>query len=220
MEYLRSAISALVRTVLDLNVNSSALEGLQDVDTLSVNDIIKDAVPRAARMVIEAAPHYLLDRGEAFATSVKWQTQIGTGMGWIQLPDDFLRLVTFQLSDWSYACIEAITEDNPLYHQMKSRYPGIVGNVQRPVTAIVHQPIGLTLEFYVGNSSASNIQIKRARYIPMPRWIPTQTDDLQIKIPEKLLDATVYQTAYLVSQSLGDDAAAARFAKVTEEMLK
>lgn len=222
MDYTLDTILPLVRSAMDLNVDSTPLTSLVDVDTLALNDIIEDAFPRAARMVIETAPHYLLDRGQALATtsaggtaiSVKWATQIGTGWGWIQLPDDFLRLVSFQMSDWDYAVVTPITEDEPRYKQLKSRFGGITGNPQHPEVAIVHQPIGLTLEFYSCNSSASDIQVKRARYIPIPRW----TNNV-ISIPEKLLNATIHQTCYLVSQAVGDDAAAARHLKITESML-
>ena len=214
MQYSINDLKAEVRVALDLNINSTPLSTLEDLDTLTNDEIIEAMLPRAARMVIEAAPHHLLDRGEPFAEVVKWNTAIGQGMGWIQLPDDFLRLVTFQMSDWAYPVVQPILEDDPLYIQQKSKY-GIKGNTERPVVAIVHQPIGLVLEFYSCNSAENDIQVKRARYIPIPRVV-----EGIISFPEKLKEAVVMQTCYLVSQTLADDGAAARYEKITQNMLQ
>lgn len=196
---------------LDENVDSSALSGLGDVDTLKLDEIVESKVVDAARIIETNAPAHLLDSGKAFGESIGWDGQPGYGAGYIHLPDDFMRLVCFQMSDWDYAVTIAITEDSPQYQMQRSRFAGVRGNPQKPVVAITSQPIGLVLEFF-SCYSGENAFIKKARYIPMPR-----IRNGKIELCEKLRRAVVYYTAYLAALSLGDgDAAAALLATARE----
>lgn len=198
MEYNISELKTAIRVAMDQNNSSTALSALGDVDTLKLEEIIESKIPIAARIVESIAPAMLLDSGKAFGEVIGWDSQPGYGSGHIQLPDDFLRLVTFQMSDWDYAVTEAISETDPLYIQQRSRYPGIKGNPQRPVVAIVQQPIGQVLEFY-SCETGDQAFIKRARYIPVPR-----VRNHMIDICEKLKDAIVFYAAYLVALEIGN----------------
>ena len=211
MEYLVENIIKEVKVALDENVDSSALSGLGDVDTLKLDEIVESKVVDAARIIESNAPAHLLDSGKAFGESIGWDGQPGYGAGYIHLPDDFMRLVCFQMSDWDYALTMAITEDSPLYQMQRSRFAGVRGNPQKPVVAITSQPIGLVLEFFSCYSGESAF-IKKARYIPMPR---IRND--KIELCEKLKPAVVYYTAYLSALSMGEgDAAAALLATARE----
>lgn len=211
MEYNVSDIVLEAKVALDENVDSSALSGLGDVDTLKLDEIVESKVVDAARIIETNAPAHLLDSGKAFGESIGWDGQPGYGAGYIHLPDDFMRLVCFQMSDWDYAVTIAITEDSPQYQMQRSRFAGVRGNPQKPVVAITSQPIGLVLEFF-SCYSGENAFIKKARYIPMPR-----IRNGKIELCEKLRRAVVYYTAYLAALSLGDgDAAAALLATARE----
>lgn len=211
MEYLVENIIKEVKVALDENVDSSALSGLGDVDTLKLDEIIESKVVDAARIIESNAPAHLLDSGRAFGESIGWDGQPGYGAGYIHLPDDFMRLVCFQMSDWDYALTMAITEDSPQYQMQRSRFAGVRGNPQKPVVAITSQPIGLVLEFF-SCYSGDNAFIKKARYIPMPR-----IRNGKIELCEKLKPAVVYYTAYLSALSMGEgDAAAALLATARE----
>ena len=211
MEYNVSDIVQEAKVALDENVDSSALSGFGDVDTLKLDEIVESKVVDAARVIESNAPAHLLDSGKAFGESIGWDGQPGYGAGYIHLPDDFMRLVCFQMSDWDYALTMAITEDSPQYQMQRSRFAGVRGNPQKPVVAITMQPIGLVLEFYSCYSGDSAF-IKRARYIPIPR-----VKNGKIELCEKLKPAIVYYTAYLSALSLGEgDAAAAMLATARE----
>lgn len=211
MEYNVSDIVQEAKVALDENVDSSALSGLGDVDTLKLDEIIESKVVDAAMVIEQNAPAYLLDSGKAFGESIGWDGQPGYGAGYIHLPDDFMRLVCFQMSDWDYAVTVALAEDSPLYQMQRSRFAGVRGNPQKPVVAITSQPIGLVLEFF-SCYSGENAFIKKARYIPIPR-----IKNGKIELCEKLRRAVVYYTAYLVALSLGNgDAAAAMLATARE----
>lgn len=211
MEYNVSDIVQEAKVALDENVDSSALSGLGDVDTLKLDEIVESKVVDAAMVIEQNAPAYMLDSGKAFGESIGWDGQPGYGAGYIHLPDDFMRLVCFQMSDWDYALTMAITEDSPQYQMQRSRFAGVRGNPQKPVVAITSQPIGLVLEFF-SCYSGENAYIKKARYIPVPR-----IKNGKIDLCEKLRRAVVYYTAYLAALSLGNgDAAAAMLATARE----
>lgn len=186
-----------VRIAIDKNNSSAPLVALTDVDTLSIDALIESKIEDAARAVTVNAPRHLLDSGKGFSTAVAWSSSKTKHWGFTQLPEDFLRLVTFQMSDWSYPVVEAITETDPIYKQQNSRFAGIGGNPQRPVVAIVQHPIGLILEFY--SCTSNDVAVKIARYIPIPR-----IESEHVGISEKLFDAVVYYCAYLVLTSLSE----------------
>jgi hypothetical protein len=211
MEYNVSDIVQEAKVALDENVSSAALAELGDVDTLKLEEIIESKVVDAAMVIEQNAPAYMLDSGKAFGESIGWDGQPGYGAGYIHLPDDFMRLVCYQMSDWDYAVTVAITEDSPQYQMQRSRFAGVRGNPQKPVVAITSQPIGLVLEFF-SCYSGENAFIKKARYIPIPR-----IKNGKIDLCEKLKRAVVYYTAYLAALSLGNgDAAAAMLATARE----
>ena len=211
MEYNVSDIVLEAKVALDENVDSTSMEGLPDEDTLKLNEIIESKIVDAAMVIELNAPAYMLDSGKAFGESIGWDGQPGYGAGYIHLPDDFMRLVCFQMSDWDYALTMAITEDSPQYQMQRSRFAGVRGNPQKPVVAITSQPIGLVLEFY-SCYSGDDAYIKKARYIPIPR-----IKNGKIDLCEKLRRAVVYYTAYLAALSLGNgDAAAAMLATAKE----
>ena len=212
MLYNISDIVKEVKIAIDENVDSTSMEGLPDEDTLKLNEIIESKVVDAARIIMVNAPVHLLDNGKPFAESITWQSAPGYGMGYIHLPDDFLRLVSFKMSDWDYAVTVAITEDSPQYQMQRSRFAGVRGNPQKPVVAITQQPVGLVLEFYSCNSG-ENAAVVRARYIPVPR-----IRNHRIEFPEKLRSAIVYYTAYLTSLSLGNGDAAAAMLSTSREL--
>lgn len=201
MEYKLSDLVKEVRVVMDKNMTSTALSGLDDVDTLSVDDIIKASIPRGARIVETSAPFHLLGRGEPFSGTIYWPKSVGIGSGHIHLPDDFLRLVCFQMSDWVRPASEAITQDSPLYAMQSSEYAGIRGNPHNPVVAIVPWSTGLELEFY-SCTVGSDVYVRRARYLPIPT-ITGDGDSATVNISEKLKDAIVYYSGGLAASSMG-----------------
>lgn len=202
MKYTVSDLIAEVRVVMDRNNTSAPLLAEGDIDTLTIEEIIEASLPRAARIIEGNAPHHLIDSGKPFGQSISWESRRGIGSGSIHLPDDYLRLVVFQMSDWSRPVTETISEDDDEYAVQRSRY-GVKGNPQRPVVAVVQQPIGLVLEFY-SCEAGDKAYVKRARYLPIPK-----VRKGKIELCEKLKDAVVYYTGYLAYLSLGDANSAA-----------
>ena len=228
MEYAVNDLVREVRVCIDQNMTSEALSGLGDVDTLSLEDIIRSKIADAARVVERAAPAHLLDSGRAFACSIGWDNVAGVGSGHIHLPDNFLRLVCFQMSDWSHAVYEPIGQSDPLYARQHSRFPGLRGSPQRPVVAIVGQPIGQVLEFY-SCTAGEDVFVKQARYIPIPRIKPrtnvmtgetNPTGEDVIDLCEKLKPSIVYYTAYQTALTIGDEKLAAAMLGTSKDLME
>lgn len=197
MRYQVKDIMRDVRVALDMNNTGQALIEAGDTDTLSLDEIIRSKIADAARIVELNAPVHLLDGGRAFGDSIAWESAWGYGMGMIHLPDDFLRLIIFQMSDWEKPVTEAITPENPKYAMQRSRY-GVKGCPQKPVVAVITEPINQVLEFYTC-TGGEGTYIKQARYMPIPRIVGEN-----IELCEKLKPAIVYYTAFMVAQVIND----------------
>lgn len=207
-----------VRVALDENKVSEALIAEADIDTLTLNEIIKSKIEDAARTISLMAPNHLLAGGDPFGDAITWQSSVGYGAGSIVLPEDFLRLVCFQMSDWSYAVTDAISADHPYYKMQFSRHAGIKGNPQKPVVAIVTQTVGRVLQFF-SCTAGDSIYIKQASYIPMPSI--TEVDGYEtIRFCELLHPSIVYYAAHLVALSLKDMDAATTMLNLSKEFLQ
>ena len=219
MLYAVTALMEEIRVILDQNKVSTQLLDTGDIDTLTLDEIIRSKIVDATRVVVLNAPNHLLDGGvdggPNFGESISWDSgQAGYGIGSIDLPRDFLRLICFQMSDWSRAVTEAINENHPKYAMQASRYSGIRGCPEKPVVAIVHTAVGLTLEFF-SCIDGEGVKIKKARYIAMPK---IDTND-EIDICEKLKAATVYHAASLVATTLKDSQQAQFLKEVSASLM-
>lgn len=195
MIYQIQDIERDVRIALDENDVSTQLVQMGDVDTLALNDIIRSKIVEAVRRVELAAPAHLLEEGHDFSSGIYWN---GDGSGWVLLPDDFMRLIAFRMSDWERTVYEAISVDDPLYAKQSSRYKGIRGNVQKPVCAIVNRAEGKALEFYACKDNTA--MIVRAGYLPYPS---IDAND-GIDISQRCYEAVIYAIAALVAATYGD----------------
>ena len=184
-----------VRVVLDQNKISDTLAELGDVETLSLDSIIESQIEEGAKRTLAEAPVYLLDGGYNLIRSVYWNEN---NSGWLLLPDDFMRLIVFEMSDWERAVFSAISVDDVTYKNQSSRFKGLRGNVQRPVCAISIRPEGRVLEFY--SSKTQDAVVTRAVYLPYPKIDKYKG----INISERCYKAVVYAIASLVLLIYGE----------------
>lgn len=214
MEYGIEKIKEDVRIAIDENAQSEAFINNADEDTLTLNQIIESNIEEAALMVCNAAPIHMVGDGNSFGDSLYWFDSVGNGGGYTVLPDDFLRLITFQMSDWSYPVSVAITMNHPKYAMQKSRFPGVRGCPQKPVVAVVPRAIGLTLEFY-SCTSGTEAKVIRACYLPTPKIV-----NGEIELSERIYKAVINQCAALTMLTVGRADAAEHFVKLSQELIK
>jgi hypothetical protein len=212
-----------VRVALDQNNSSTALLAEGDIDTLSLNEIIKSKIVEAVRSVHATAPYYMLEQGHNIPVSICWlddvtttingvsTTTVGTDTaGFVLLPKDFQRLVVFQLSDWERPVYNAISTDDTEYEKQFSRFKGLRGTSQKPVCAIAVRSEGLALEFF--SCKSRNVTVTRAVYIPLA----SIDDSGNVDLSERCYPAIVYMVAALTLYALSDT----ERGKVFEELSK
>lgn len=195
--YRLEDIARDVRVAIDRNGSSDALIEIGDVDTLTLDDIIKSKIVEAVKRVHSEAPAHLLDGGHSFGDKVAlfWQDM---GSGWVLLPEDFMRFVAFRMSDWKRTVFRCMTAEDKEYEKQSSRFKGIRGTARNPKCFITTRPEGRALEFYSSNNDEA--QITQAVYIPYP-----EVDDLQsVEICSRCYNAVVYAVAALVMAAFGD----------------
>ncbi len=195
MIYQLDKIMQDVRICIDQNMMSDALLESGDIDTLSLDEIIKSKILEAVQRVHMSAPNYLLEVGHNFGDAVYWRE---LESGWVLLPPDFMRLVVFEMDDWEQAVYQAISTDDEEYEKQRSRFKGIRGTSQRPVCAIAIRPEGRVLEFY--SCKSTDAKVSRAIYIPYPKV----DEDGGVDISERCYDAVVYTAAGLTLVTCGE----------------
>lgn len=214
MKYSVEKIVVDVRKILDENEVSTVLVNDGDNDTLSLNAIISHKITDAARSVLDATHSRHLDAGVNLPTEITWPISVGNGMGSIPLPDDFGRLLIFQMSDWRQPVLNPIYDSDPLYALQKSKYAGITGGVEKPVCAITTGITGKVLEFYSCREGAA-VTIKIAKYLPYP-----SISEGGIDLCEKLYLPTIYYIAGLVSITYKDSEHGVRLIEIAGDYIK
>lgn len=130
-----------IRVVLDQNMSSEALSELGDIDTLSLDELIRSKIEDAALAVIKAAPISKLgDITERLIGSVSISDSERHVVR-VKLPKDFARLVRFKMKSWPRAVYGAEPPISPYYEQANSEF-GILGTRERPVVFLVPSPVG------------------------------------------------------------------------------
>ncbi len=200
-----------VRVCLDQNMTSEQLLLTGDIDTLSLNDIINQKIPEAVRRVHMDAPSYLLECGHTFGDAIFWGD---LESGWVQLPDDFMRLIMFRMSDWERAVYTAISTYDVEYEKMRCRIKALRGTAQKPVCAIAMHPEGKVLEFYSCKSESASVA--QATYMPFPKI----DADGGIDISENCYTAMIYTAAALVVNTFGDAQKASAFSELAKSALQ
>lgn len=210
MDYARSDILAAVRVILDKNMSGEALTALGDVDTLSLDEIIESKVLDAVRIVHSDAPYYRLDGLSTFADSdIVWD---GLHCGYVLLPDDFLRLVSFKMDDWQRTVHEAIDVGDPRYVLQSSAYKGVRGTPEKPVVAVAPYSDGLALEFF--SCRSDDAVIAAATYLPLPTWV-----DGCVSICKRLYRAACYMAAGLTAAAFDDTQTYAALTEQSNKMM-
>lgn len=195
MIYQLSKILEDVRVCLDRNQTDTALISDGDEETLQLDELIQSKVTEGVDAAHLAAPYWKLEQGHNFADRIFWKEKES---GYVLLPDNFLRLVVFEMSDWETPVYEAITVDDPRYAQCRSRIKALRGTAQRPVCAIAVETFGRILEFY--SCKSEDATVERAVYVPLAKIDGNDGVD----ISKQCYEAAVYQIAALTLQAMGE----------------
>lgn len=192
-----------VKIILDENIETGSVLA-KDYNQLEIETLIRSRIVDAVMAVHEEAPSDMIDGGTDMKSQPINMHTGGLGTGYIELPDDFMRLVIFKLTAWRRPVIEPIRDTDPLYFMQKSKFNGIRGGVDKPVCALSTGQNGRILEFYsVPAGETATIEI--AKYLALPEI--TGVDDEgngMIEISKRLMRPVYYYTAGLVATTLKD----------------
>lgn len=200
-----------VRVCLDQNMTSEQLLHTEDVDTLALDDIIRSKILEAVVRVHTNAPTYLLEQGHNFGDTVYWGD---LESGWVLLPQDFMRLIVFEMSDWERGVFTAISPSDPEYALQRQRVKALRGTAQRPVCAITTRPEGRALEFY--SCKTKEAYVRRGVYLPYPEI----DKDGGIDICERCYTAVIYAAAALTALTLGETDASSALSEISKTALQ
>ena len=177
-----------------------------DPDTLEMEEMIKSKIADGVNAVRSVAPVSKLEparmaSGESWP--VKWIDKEKM-IGEVPLPDDYLRMVMFKMSDWAHAATTLIAADSALYHQQFSRWKGVRGNQSRPNIAVATDTgTGKdVIQFFSCDSTeatAELVYIKRCDKPNKPDEPNTMYD-----IEQGVYRAVVMKTAALVAAAYGN----------------
>lgn len=188
-----------VRVCLDRNKADNALLSDGDEETLLLDDIIRSKITEGVDAVHSTAPYWTLEQGHNFGdteeVSIHWGDQES---GWVLVPEDFLRLVVFEMSDWERPVYEVRPIDDPRYAQCHSRIKAIRGTAQRPMVFLAVKPFGRVLEFY--SCKSEDAAVSRAVYIPKAEIDKRD----RVDISERCYNAVVYTIAGLTLSTIGE----------------
>jgi hypothetical protein len=122
------------------------------------------------------------------------------------LPQDFLRLVTLQMSDWSRPIQTLVNEDSAEYRKQRNRY--LRGTNTKPIGALVHQNGIAMAELYSCTSNVATMMF--GQYIPEP-YVLTYNGDKYTSICEPLKYPCLNQITAHVLRSIGRVQEAAQY---------
>lgn len=200
-----------VRICLDQNMTSEQLLQDDDVDTLALDDIVRSKILEAVVRVHSNAPTYLLEEGHNFGDAVFWGD---LESGWVLLPQDFMRLIVFEMSDWERAVFLAISPTDPEYALQRQRIKALRGTAQKPVCVITSRPEGRALEFY--SCKTKEAYVRRGAYLPYPEI----DKDGGIDICERCYTAVIYAAAALTALTLGEADTSSALSEISKTALQ
>lgn len=208
--YQLQQIEKDVRCLMDENEVSTQLLVFGDTDTLEFNNAIRSRVCEAVKYVHSLAPYFMIDDGPSFCDNISWEDRHGFTM----LPDDFMRLVVFEMSDWE-RCVTTLHDMNSsLYAMQRSKYRGLRGSPQKPLCFKSIKDGGRVMEFYSCKDHSATVN--RAVYLPYPSI--DKNDG--VEICPKCYDAFLYYLCGLVFLTYGDSARADIFMTMSKKMLE
>jgi hypothetical protein len=177
-----------VRVALDENRTESSYLS-DNTDNMELNEIISSKLLEAVRSVQENCPVWMLE-GEVMTTTISSNTD---GSGTLSLPDDFLRLVALQLTEWDAPVF--VVEQTGTQKALMQENKYTRGNPKRPVLVFGNLESGLRkLKYYSVKTSAL---VELALYVKIPSVITVNSQNY-LKFPQILRQPIVSYCAGLV----------------------
>lgn len=202
-----------VRVAMDRNAQSDTLEGLADDDTLRLDELIASKLDDAVRDVYLRAPVSMFAAPYSF--SDKPLTINADKSGHIELPDDFLRFVSFQMESWPIPVYELTPLGSKTLSVQGNQWTGLRGTPEHPVVTVTPADGGRVLRFWSAGSDGEGVT--EALYMPKP---DTGTGlAAEMEVDTGCYRAAVYMAGALTASALGQTAQANAMTVAAGELL-
>jgi len=143
-------------------------------DDKPVDNIIDSLLDECAVEILLMAPFNRIDVTQA-ATSVHiTQSNVNPTTGLIEVPDDFLRLVSLKMSDWQRDVTELSIKGDELSRRQSNKF--LRAGVSRPVGVLAKNDKGMYIEYY----STFEQEHKLVDFSYIARKTAEQIDNIQI----------------------------------------
>lgn len=146
-------------------------------DQSPIDEIIDELLDESAVELLLKAPFHRLD-----ISSAKPSTTVGSDpvVGHFDLPEDFLRLVYFRMSDWLRPVTELSIKGDAVSLRQANKH--IRGGIVRPVGVLAKTDQGLRIEYY--STMAAKHTVEEFYYIKREKAenIPDQMVDVLLWI--------------------------------------
>lgn len=121
-------------------------EGLQFTveDDINISDplnlLINAILDEAGTRVLMNCPKHYLDPVKSTATATA--NNADPKIGYIVLPDNFLRFISLKMTEWLRPVTELTPVESPVYAMQFNRYAR--GGIGKPKAAMAHRPVSVT----------------------------------------------------------------------------
>lgn len=210
MQVSEATIIRDVRVAMDENTSVAPFTDSDgntfDPDTLEMEEIIKSKIADGVNAVRSVAPLSKLEparMASGESRPIKWIDEEKM-IGEVPLPDDYLRMVLFKMSDWTHAVTTTIAVDSALYHQMSSRWKGVRGNPSRPNIAIATDTSTgkNVIQFFSCDSTEATAELAYIKRCDKPN--EPDEPNTTYEIEQGIYRAVVLKTAALVAATYGN----------------
>lgn len=170
MIYRVPEIVKIVRLAMGRGASPRPLIHCRDPDVVDLDAIITSRISQGIEKAYRDAPADRLweARRDFSDRGVCWHEKVdGFWSGHVALPDDFLRLLVFGMSDWTRPVFDAVDCRSGRGRLVESRFCGVRGSPCRPMAVLTDMPEGRELEFY--SCSSDSEHIAQAAYCPVPK---------------------------------------------------
>jgi len=161
-------------------------ESLLDEDIIKMDDYIESCIGDALSLVILNSTKPV--NPKKCTTNA---TSNGDGTGYVVLPDDFVKLISFRMSDWKRSVSEAFPLDSEKAKEQANVYSR--GTKNKPVCVLSYSPDGKKIIEYYSTSATSpsvSVFVYEASY--------DGSSDINLGSSEPTYYALCYMTASLV----------------------
>lgn len=183
-------VNAVRRKIDEVSAADTPLQSVTIADENAMDTIIESMLDESAREILLKAPFQRLEITSANPAPVRNETD--KTIGYIQAPDDYLRLVSFRMSDWQRPVVELAIKGDAISKRQYNKH--IRGGVAKPVGVLSRNGQGTIIEYFSTNADQHTV----AEFLYIKSAPAEDIKDLQ------MIDALVWICAGKVLSVMGN----------------